>query len=113
MELELLECFGRLVNFVKKTEERGPDAPFDEAEAKGVVADFSANWRAGMSVIHGAVTSSFSSYLNGKDILMAAFTQLVFYYQRFLDILESRRVRPAKLVELSVVLAEKERWARQ
>ncbi|PRW32567.1 vacuolar sorting-associated 52 A isoform A [Chlorella sorokiniana] len=84
---------GTLVAFVKRGEAAAAGVPdgaevpgFSPAEAAPVAADFSARWQHMVETINREVGKDFGNTPAGRTVLQAAFTQLLLYYNRFLEL---------------------------
>jgi len=122
VEEELLERYSRLIAFVQQSEavllaqaEGGPELQVDEQTMEMLIRDFSASWRSGMESINQDVLAHFSNFNNGKEVLKAVLTQLMFYNQRFQEILKKiwRKGMPGftrELVTTATMLAEVKKY---
>jgi len=95
VEEELSACYGRMIQFVRRTEPLinspnfNPDAPPVDAHAVEVlVKEFATKWKGGIEQINSNVMKFFSNFKLGMEILKQALTQLLLYYTRFLDIIK-------------------------
>ena len=103
---------GDLVDFVAATDrdakslDRGESLDLDEHAFERVGLKFSAGWAAVVKDVNAAVLASFSSFVNGMDILKIALTRLLASYTRYLDILRVAWRRPPAFCKELVPLTD-------
>mmetsp|Transcript_21025 Transcript_21025/g.25528 ORF Transcript_21025/g.25528 Transcript_21025/m.25528 type:complete len:393 (+) Transcript_21025:150-1328(+) len=107
IEEELMECYGRVINFVKAQENEDAKRPSIE-EIQALVDDFGANWKGGLEMLNSAVLTYFPTFSSSRIILKQMLTQLVLYYTRFLDIVKKLHdvKKFTRLVSIPTILQE-------
>ncbi|CAM9642682.1 unnamed protein product [Phaeothamnion confervicola] len=132
VEAELQERYGRLIDFVHRTEaamsqqqqsqQQGgvagsaPVVALDEGLVQGLVRDFAATWKSGIEAINEDVLSFFSNFRNGMEILKQVLTQLLLYYTRFQELIRKGWRRPPAftkdIVSTAAILVEIKKYSR-
>jgi len=106
IEAELLDCYGRIINFVKLQEGDDSQNPaFDEVQA--LVNDFNVNWKSGLELLNSAVQTYFQEDTS-VSVLKQMLTQLLLYYTRFLDVAKKFGYdkKVTGLVSISAIMEE-------
>lgn len=85
----------QLVQYVKRGEAAAAQAPegapipgFGPAEAAPIAHDFSGRWERIVEVLNKEVSQDFGAGAVGQAVQQAAFTQLLLYWSRFLELLK-------------------------
>eukprot|EP00824_Muranothrix_gubernata_P005780 TRINITY_DN17560_c0_g1_i1.p1 TRINITY_DN17560_c0_g1~~TRINITY_DN17560_c0_g1_i1.p1 ORF type:complete len:764 (-),score=142.62 TRINITY_DN17560_c0_g1_i1:7-2133(-) len=88
VEIELMESFRNLIQFVKETEPLLTLEPvsIDTSSVERIVREFASNWKGSMEYINSNVMKYFSNFKNGAEILKKVLSQMLLYYTRFLDV---------------------------
>lgn len=94
MDLELSQCYGKLIRFVKKTEplmSRSANhmqnrSSVNSAEMEELAKDFERNWLAGIEHINSNITKNFSNLKTGMIILKQTMIKLLETYTKFTNI---------------------------
>ncbi|KAJ3296154.1 hypothetical protein HDU79_007408 [Rhizoclosmatium sp. JEL0117] len=101
--------FGFLTEFVDRAElEKNLDT-LDTSRFESVASQFNNTWKQAITDLNGSILQSFPNFQNGARILHAAFTLLLLFYKRFLNLFEKRFVgkgRKVHPVGLQTVLFE-------
>mmetsp|Transcript_14715 Transcript_14715/g.41855 ORF Transcript_14715/g.41855 Transcript_14715/m.41855 type:complete len:710 (-) Transcript_14715:231-2360(-) len=89
VDLELATYLDSLVAFVKKCQEQPDVEQAHPALVGKLVKGFASNWKSILEAINRDVmTSYFSNFRNGADVLKKVLTKLVYYYNTFGEILK-------------------------
>jgi hypothetical protein len=95
VEEVLSGAYGRLIRFVKATEQPLAQGRVEAVrrldehqQLEAIVKEFHTNWKRGIEEINVVVMQSFSNLRNGMEILKQTLTQLLLYHTRFLDIVK-------------------------
>jgi hypothetical protein len=123
VEEVLAQPYGRLIRFVKATEQPlaqgglAAVAKLDEfKQLEPIVKEFHGGWKRGIEEINVVVMQSFANLRNGMEILKQTLTQLLLYHTRFLDIV--KQVHPdggpfAKyMITISTIMTEIKTYSR-
>ncbi|GAB4822229.1 hypothetical protein N2152v2_009275 [Parachlorella kessleri] len=111
VEEGLQKTVPNLVTFVKRAESaaaqmggaEGQLIPgFGPSEGSGVARDFTNRWQAAVESINRDVSKDFGSTTTGRTVLQAAFTQLLLYYNRFLELLKRQGAQGLAVVKDAV-----------
>ncbi|KAJ3070045.1 hypothetical protein HDU98_006918 [Podochytrium sp. JEL0797] len=101
--------FGFLMEFVDRAElEKNLDT-LDTGRFESVASQFNNCWKQAITEINASILQSFPNFQNGARILHAAFTLLLLFYKRFLNLFEKRFVGKGRRVHpvgLQTVLFE-------
>jgi len=114
----LQEHFSDLIRFVK-TRPADETATSSEkvsiSEVEPLVKDFASRYKAAIELMHKDVITSFSNFLCGMEILMAALAQLLLYYTRLTECVKRINGGSAlnkDLVSISSILFEIKKYSR-
>ena len=91
VELEIVECFGKLIKFIKTIEpllsksstHLENKSKIDTNEMELLSKYFEDNWKTGISRINDNIIRDFLNFKTGMVILRKVLTQLLLYYSRF------------------------------
>ncbi|KAI8086031.1 Sac2 family-domain-containing protein [Halteromyces radiatus] len=102
---QLKAYFGTMMDYVKRYENKSQS--LDQDELGSICSSFATSWRTSISSINGSVVRYFSNFKNGTTVLHAVLGELIVYYTRFLDILESQQlVNKLQPVDVQTVMME-------
>lgn len=101
--------FGGIIQFVKESEhqlekKQGDSLQYNERKALGLVSNFSANWKKSLDHIHSEILVSFPSLIIASSLSQLALSNLVQYYHRFYNLLNTND--RMQLVNIHVIMVE-------
>ena len=81
-----------------------------------LVKDFAGTWKQGIEAINANVMNYFPNFKTGMEILKQVLTQLLLYYQRFLDIVQKSNLASGPvskdIVSIPSILYEVKKYSR-
>ncbi|KAJ3029343.1 hypothetical protein HK097_005818, partial [Rhizophlyctis rosea] len=90
VEEELRPFFLELMSFVTKADGEADLSGWDAERFEKLATHFSTTHKQAITTINTSIMQSFPNFQNGARILQAAFTQLLLYYKRFLNVWDRR-----------------------
>lgn len=126
VEEELLGAYRDIIFFVKEmtpiaaAAASGTGTPLDQHVKPGsvekLVKDFAGCWKQGIEAINANVMNYFPNFKTGMEILKQVLTQLLLYYQRFLDIVQKSNLASGPvskdIVSIPSILYEVKKYSR-